>query len=146
MLVCQLGRWRCMQQQQTASHQAYEVVNSSLRISLIWKAPSEREMLTNMFVPNVVSWTCPDSDLGIWSESERMNEHVSEQDVWCTRLTGHELQLQGSHGLNFPGEAMNMDESTPEVLHGKRWRWPCWQEGQSVPTFIPESDLSILPA
>lgn len=38
--------------------------------SPVWKAPSEKEMLTNMLVPNLVSWTCPDSDLGMWSGSE----------------------------------------------------------------------------
>lgn len=62
------------------------------------------------------AWEVKHAQNGVWSGSEWMNnwlnERMSKQGEWCTRLAGCELWLQGSHGLNFPGEAMNMNEWT----------------------------------
>lgn len=57
--------------------------------------------------------------MGAMWEQALLTGCMSEQAV-VTRLTGHDLWLQSSHSLRFPAEAMNMNESVPEVLHGKR--------------------------
>lgn len=49
-----------------------------------------------------------------------MNKPMSKQGVQGTRLAGHELWLHGSCGINFPGEAMNMNELIPKGFHGER--------------------------
>lgn len=73
------------------------------------------------------AWEVKHAQNGVWSGSEWMNnwlnERMSKQGEWCTRLAGCELWLQGSHGLNFPGEAMNMNEWTS-------WTFPLMEKTQ----------------
>lgn len=90
----------------------------------------------------LTSWTCPSSDVGMWSGSERMYVRAG-----CVMHQVYRSWIVAAGFLwaKFPRWGYEYEWVSP-WCPGKCWRCPCRQEGQSVLTAILESAVLVLPA